>query len=417
MIFRQSDMYNRKSWYNELKIDVRGGIIPSISNIACILRNDDNLKNIVYNSLTFVMDVRGEVPWNREKSGWSDTDMACLNLYLDQEYGIYAPAKCREALYACLINERQYHPIKAYLESCVWDGVKRVEELLIRYLGAEDSLYVREVTKKTLVAAISRIYNRGIKFDAVLVLCGPQGIGKSTLFSRLGGKWYSDSLTMEDMRDKTAAEKLQGIWIMELGELAGMKKVDVEIVKSFISRTDDKYRPTYGLSVEEHPRSSIIVGSTNSHNGFLRDITGNRRFWPVNVSGDSDEKIWNISDWEVQMIWAEAKTLYNQGETLYLSEDMENVAKLEQRKVIEHDPRQGIIEEYLEGKQIVCLMQIWCECFERARQDMKKKDAYEIEEILQQIGNWQLYSENSSGKMRIKGYGIQRAYVRNMCEE
>ena len=102
----------------------------------------------------------------------------------------------------------------------------------------------------------------GIKFDYMLVLNGPQGIGKSTLFNRLGGQWFSDSLSIADMRDKTAAEKLQGYWIVEIGELAGIKKVDEETLKSFLSRQDDKYRAAYGYSVEDHPRQCIIVGST-----------------------------------------------------------------------------------------------------------------------------------------------------------
>ena len=169
--------------------------------------------------------------------------------------------------------ERLYHPIKNYLSALKWDGVERLDTLLVDYLGAEDTPYVRAVTRKTLVAAVARIYRPGTKFDSILVLNGSQGIGKSTLFSKLGGSWYSDSLSISDMKDKTAPEKLQGYWILELGELAGIKKMDVETVKSFITRTDDKYRQSYGVSVESHPRSCIIVGTTNSDGGFLRDIT------------------------------------------------------------------------------------------------------------------------------------------------
>jgi predicted P-loop ATPase len=123
-----------------------------------------------------------------------------------------------------------------------------------------------------------------------------QGIGKSTLFARLGGQWYSDLLSISDMKDKTASEKLQGYWILELGELVGIKKMDVETVKSFISRTDDKYRQAYGVNVESHPRSCIIVGTTNSDGGFLRDITGNRRFWPVRVTGCGKYHPWELTD-------------------------------------------------------------------------------------------------------------------------
>ena len=135
-----------------------------------------------------------------------------------------------------------------------------------------------------------RLWGNGVALPNVcFVLAGivyyTQDVYKRQLFALLGKEWYSDSLSISDMKDKTAAEKLQGYWILELGELAGIKKVDVETVKSFVTRTDDKFRQSYGVAVESHPRSCIIVGSTNSEGGFLRDITGNRRFWPVHVSG------------------------------------------------------------------------------------------------------------------------------------
>lgn len=106
------------------------------------------------------------------------------------------------------------------------------------------------------------------------------------MFNRLGGKWFSDSLAISDMRDKTGPEKLQGFWLLEISEMNGIKKVDVETVKSFSSRQDDKYRVAYGTVVESHPRQCVIFGTTNTMTGFLRDVTGNRRFWPVIVSGD-----------------------------------------------------------------------------------------------------------------------------------
>lgn len=166
--------------------------------------------------------------------------------------------------------------------------------ILIDYFGAADSKYTRAVMRKTLAAAVARIYEPGKKFDSVLILNGPQGVGKSTFFSKLAGDWFSDSLTLTDMKDKSGAEKLQGYWILELSELNGMKKADVETVKSFITRQDDKYRASYGVNVESHLRQSIIVGSTNAESGFLRDITGNRRFWPVRIGGDAVKKPWEL---------------------------------------------------------------------------------------------------------------------------
>ena len=229
--------------------------------------------------------------------------------------------------------------------------------------------------------------------------------------------------------------------MLELGELAGIKKVDVEIIKSFISRTDDKFRKAYGVNVESNPRSNIIVGTTNSEGGFLRDITGNRRFWPVMVSGNSILKPWDLK--EVDQIWAEAIYRYEEGEELYLKGDVSKMAKIAQQEAMESDDREGIILEYLEtplptnwqnmtlyerrvylgdknsieSKGVVkrdklCIMEIWCECFFRERQDLKRTDSYEIEAILNRIGGWERITTNKSVKIRFEIYGPQRAFVR-----
>lgn len=407
-------MKEENKWLNNLDMDSKGNILATMSNIASILKNDVKLTGIVYNEMKQGLDVIGTLPWFHPYSGWMNVDESCLELYLEQNYGIYAPAKCKDTLCALLSSEKRYHPIKDFLKELKWDGISRIDNVLIDYLGAEDTEYVRTVTRKTMVAAVARIYQPGIKFDNILVLCGPQGIGKSTFFSKLGGEWYSDSMGISDMKDKTASEKLQGIWIMELGELAGLKKVDVETVKSFLSRTNDRYRPTYGQFVENHPRTCIIVGTTNAKDGFLRDITGNRRFWPVSLSGDGSKKIWDISEEEIKQIWAEAYFRYIEGESLFLDEKLESEAKIQQCNAMENDPRQGLIEEYLEEKQKtkVCLMEIWCECLCKERQDMKKSDAYELESILKQIGDWEVYKGNNSGKTRILGYGVQKTFVK-----
>ena len=221
-----------------------------------------------------------------------------------------------------------------------WDP--RLDTLLIDYLGAEDTPYVRAVTRKTFTRCGRRqnLYEPGSSATSILVLNGPQGIGKSTLFALLGREWYSDSLSISDMKDKTAAEKLQGYWILELGELAGIKKVDVETVKSFVTRTDDKFRQSYGVAVESHPRSCVIVGSTNSEGGFLRDITGNRRFWPVHGSGHGRFHPWELQ--EVSQTWAEALERYHNGEELYLKGRVAADAYVMQQDAMESDDREGV---------------------------------------------------------------------------
>lgn len=408
-----------EEWVKELKHDDRGVLLCTMPNIAIILKNDNSLKNIFFNELKNCIDVEGSVAWNRKDGCWKNTDLACLEMYLEKNYGLYAPAKCKEAMFAYLSAERRIHPVKKYLDSLEWDGRKRLESLLVTYLGAENTEYVRSVTVKTFTAAVARIFEPGLKFDSVLVLCGAQGIGKSTLFAKLGKDWYSDSMTISDMKDKTAPEKLQGIWIMELSELAGLRKVDVETIKSFLSRTDDQYRIPYGTYVEAHPRKCIIVATTNSSDGFLRDITGNRRFWPVQVNENSERKAWNMSDFEINQLWAEAVMRYKMGEKLYLDKEMEIAADREQRLAMESDPRQGLIGEYLNNTagDRLCLMELWCECLGQERKMMRRSDAFELEGILKKIGGWKVYDGNSTGKARTDTYGVQKTFVRIYKDE
>lgn len=435
--------FDDQDWQNRLELDKAGNVKDTMSNICLILRYDTGLQGIVYNQFKNMLDVTGSLPWPQVKPGWSDTDLACAKLYFERSYGIWSPTKFKDAILAVTSSERLYHPVKEYLGSLKWDGTPRLDTLLIDYLGAEDTPYVRAVTRKTLVAAVARIYRPGIKFDSILVLVGEQGMGKSTLFARLGKEWFSDSLSISDMKDKTAPEKLQGYWLLELSELNGIKKMDVEVVKSFITRTDDKYRQAYGVNVESHPRSCIIVGTTNSDGGFLRDITGNRRFWPVRVTGHGKWHPWDLAD--IDQVWAEAIEYFNQGEELFLKGEIAAVAYTKQREAMETDDREGIVGEYLdrllpdnwdrmdlferrnflsgsefggavaEGtvkRERVCPMEIWCECFGKSRESMKKGDTYEIESILYKLGGWKKYDGNAQGKLRFPAYGVQRAYVR-----
>lgn len=425
-------------WQTVLELDKQGKVKDTLTNIAAIIRFDPNLKTIVYNEFKNCVDVIGVLPWKQVRPGWSDADLANAKLYFERVYGIWSPTKFKDALLAVVSAERIFHPIKEYFAQLKWDGKERIDTLLIDYMGAEDTPYVRAVTRKMLCAAVARIYQPGIKFDSMLVLNGPQGMGKSTFFAILGKDWFSDSLSISDMRDKTAAEKLQGYWILEIAEMSGIKKVDVETVKSFISRTDDKFRQAYGTVVESHPRSNIIVGSSNAETGFLRDITGNRRFWPVHVTGFGKHHPWELE--EVDQVWAEAIEYYRRGEELYLKGDIAREAYAQQQAAMESDDREGLVQEYLDtlvpanwgemdlyqrrsflsGSEFggspqtgtvrrdkICIMEIWCECFGKERQNIKRTDSYEIEGILNKLGGWKV-----GKKTRFGIYGPQKTFIR-----
>lgn len=429
-------------WQKQLEYDPRTMTLKNtLHNLKLIIANDEGLQSIVFNQLADGLEIRGAVPWQHPSKFWRDQDDAQLISYVDEHYGTFSQRNFDIAV-TKVTDDRSYHPIREmFLALPPWDGVPRTDTVLIDYLGAEDNPYVRAITRKELCAAYMRVHYPGIKFDYIIVLNGAQGIGKSTLIARLGMEWFSDSLSLSDMNDKTAAEKLQGYWIHEIGEMAGMKKADLEKVKAFVSRQDDKYRASFGRRVTPHQRQCVFFGTTNSENGYLRDITGNRRFWSVKVTGEGKYKPWDLTPEIVRQIWAEVAVLAEAGEKLYLPSDLENYAKQEQRVAMEQDDREGLVAEYLDlllpdswndmdiyqrrdyvretndptrpaGKRVrseVSNMEIWCECFGRPKEDMKPCDSYAISAIMAHIEGW-----SKTGKYaRLPIYGKQRVYRRD----
>ena len=428
-------------WMGALQYEKRSTVLKNnLHNLLLIMQNDKGLKNIVFNQLADSLEIAGPVPWNAPGTVWRDQDDAQLVCYVDARYGTFSQRNFEIAV-TKVADDRSYHPIRNYLTQLPeWDGVARVETLLVDYLGAQDSAYVRAVTRKTLCAAIRRVLEPGCKFDTMLVLNGPQGIGKSTLIARLAGPWFSDSLNLSDTKDKTAAEKLQGYWIIEIGELAGLRKTEVETLRSFLTRQNDIYRASFGRRATPHLRQCVFFGTTNAENGYLRDTTGNRRFWPVATSGGGQYQPWNMKEETIKQIWAETLTYVEAGEPLYLEADLLVQAQAHQHQAMETDEREGLVRDYLDTllpdgwqdmglydrrqfldgqtdfgalnqpgiwpRESVCCLEVWCECFGKNRADITPLDSARIKAILIKLG-W----IRQAKKRRISLYGSQVVYV------
>lgn len=435
-------------WLATLETKRDGTFQDSLNNFHTIFSHDPRFTHIAWNShkntLT-ALDPQA-LPWKQTTTGWSDNDIAQLQVAIATTYaGINSPTRMETALLAAA-STRQFHPVRDYFDTLLpWDGIPRLDTLLIDYLGAENTEYTRAATRITLIAAIRRTFRPGTKFDTVLTLVGPQGLGKSTIFAKLAGEWFSDSLTITDMKDKTGGEKMQGYLINEIAELAGMRKMDSETLKGFISRTDDKFRPAFGRTVQDHPRQGIIVASTNAQDGFLRDITGNRRFLPVNVTGNGVLDVFTMNDYTIGQIWAEAKKYEQENQKIYLEGNLAEDAAEKQKAAIETDERVGLVQDYLDKvlpaswehldlagrrhyldsdtlptganfgidnwanagpRSTVSKLEIWTECFGRKPEDMERTDAYAISGIMSQIEGW----ETAGKSQRIPLYGKQRIY-------
>lgn len=423
-------------WEGLLRFTEKGAIAQTIENVVVILTHDPKLAGkVALNEMDHNIVALSSLPW-REVDGpsqWSDTDDAQLRLYLEKGYGLSGKDRIFDAVNV-VAQDHAFHPVKKYLDGCIWDGVPRVETLLVDYLGAEDGPYTRAVTRKTLAAAVARIYQPGCKFDYMLTLQGRQGLGKSAIISKLGGEWYSDTFTT--LQGKEAYEQVLGVWLMEVGELAGMRKAEAETVKLFISKTSDRFRPAYGRRIQEFPRQCVFVGTTNETQ-FLRDNTGNRRFWVVATPNAPTKDLWkDMTPEMVRLIWGEAVELYHAGEPLYLPKDLEAVAREIQETYQEEDPHVGLVAEYLDRllpddwyerdlydrrqwlesgavgsvkRMTVCTAEIWSEAMDG---DPKKFDRYvgmRVRAIMAQLPDWRYHGNK---KMTVAPYGRQRYFER-----
>ena len=433
-----------EDFLSKLKRDKNGTPESDVFNCLVVLKQDLTLKGkIRLDEFAHRLVVIDDLPWRGkdETPYWTDTDDACLRNYFATKYLIKGKGIIDDALQE-VTQDNKFHPVREYLRGLTWDGECRLDTLFIDYIGAEDTEYIRAVTRKWMCGAVARIMDPGVKFDTAIVLYGSQGLGKSLILERLGRKWFNNSLV--DIKTKDALEQIQGSWIVELAELAPTYKNDNEIVKAFISRTSDRFRSPYGRRTEEYPRQCVFAGSTNNLM-FLKDRTGNRRFWPI--TGDKDRKTkhsWDLSMDEIDQLWAEAYHYWSEGEPLVLEGALEEEALRIQLSHTEGGELVGLIEEYLEmelpedweskdiydrreyirnygdddycgsvPRERVCALEIWCEVMEGDRKNLQNAKAREIIDILQSIKGWSPYSK-SVGKMRFgKMYGVQRAFVRD----
>ena len=428
------------SWLSKLTKDGNGKYEKTINNVVIILENDPLLKGrIVTDEFASCGMVLGRVPWNQteEKRRWKDVDDAGFYRYAEVFYGLTGREKLDNALMIVSAQNR-INEVKQYLQGLKWDGVKRLDRLLSEYLGAEDTAYTRAVMRKSLCAAVARAVNGGTKYDYMPIFTGPQGIGKSTFLRILGKDWFSDSLTT--FEGKEAAELIQGTWINEIGELSAFTKQETQVIKQFLSKTDDIYRAAYGRRTDKYPRRCVFFGTSNDSE-FLKDATGNRRFWPVDVGVHPAKKsVWNQLPLEVDQIWAEAYVYWAMGEPLYLPKEIEDLAKAQQEKHRESSGKEGIILDFLERpipsnwdtmdlqkrrifwsgnmslpdgvelapREKVCAAEIWVECFGSELKYMKRSDSTEINNILLGMKGW----ERIKTPRRFGVYGQQRGFER-----
>lgn len=445
-IVRDDEDEYSEDWVLNLAANKNGQYAQTIDNVKLILENDPVFrKKIGFNEFTKKYKIFGVMPWNKDNSekDWVDSDDAGLRHYIEKGYGIKGKSTIEDA-WILVANENKFHPVRDYLNSLAWDGIPRLDNLFVDYLGADDTEYVKTVTRKSLVAAVARIFVPGVKYDQMVVLVGPQGCGKSQIIKRLGQNWFSDTLTT--IQGKEAYEQIQGFWIIEIAELAAMRKQEIEAIKHFTAKGEDAYRAAYGHHVETYKRQCIFFGTTNKYE-FLRDMTGNRRFWPIDVNPQKATKdMWQgLGAETIDLIWAEAVELFKKGEKIYFDDErLKALAEEEQDRHLEESPLAGDVKRYIEKllpedwescdmsarrsfyqgndfgvkvegtvvRERVCPLEIWCELFNGDKKDLTLQRSREFREIILKTGEWeQMKSSSRFGEL----YGTQRGYIRKIA--
>lgn len=434
------------TWTQQLTLTKTGKVEDTIDNARIIMENDSRLKGrYFYDSFKERMTVCGDLPWialtDRVSTAWNDTDDSGLRSYIEKRYNITSISKISDAVALAMLNCSR-HPVREYLQGLVWDGTPRADALFIDYLGAEDTEYVRTVTRKALIGAVARIMQPGCKHDHILVLVGPQGSRKSTTLAKLGKSWFSDSLYT--VQGKEAYEALQGFWIIEMGEMAATRKAELESIKQFVSKQTDSFRAAYARRTQERPRQCAFFGTTNDDE-FLRDSTGNRRFWPVTVTEKGRVTGDYITPELVDQVWAEIVVRYNAGEVWYLDDaEIEATARAIQDEHTEMNARQGLVEQFLETllpedwasrdldqrlafwsdgfsdekakgtvrRRTVCGLEVWRECLGGSVKDYTPLQAREINAMLKRVPGWKAQSSINCGTI----YGRQRGFARTEIE-
>jgi predicted P-loop ATPase len=342
---------SRPPWLSAALTDERDRILPIHANLMLALRSAPEIAEAFkFDEMMCAPILFKELPvapgGERASFGLlprpvTDDDVSQLQEWL-QHAGL--PKIGRETTHQAVdqrAQERSFHPVRDTLNALAWDGTPRVERWVAYYLGAEPSPYVSAIGRMFLVAMVARVIEPGCKADYMLVLEGEQGIGKSRACAVLAGPWFSDS--MPDIGHKDASQHLRGKWLIEVAELAATKRAEAEALKAFISRTVERYRPSYGRKEVFEPRQCLFIGTTNQ-TSYLKDDSGARRFWPVKVGRIDTDALSHDRD----QLFAEAVHLYRGGSQWWPDQDFERAhIKPQQDDRFEADAWQQVVENYV----------------------------------------------------------------------
>ena len=430
-----ADGVEEKDWRTRLALHSKTGVVlDKIKNWDLIVKHDTAFAGLAFNEITFSIEIQRDMPWRTVHYGgpnFTAADRAELGHYMERQYGLRPAMQMLDGIILARAYRNRFHPIKDYLDGLEWDGVPRLEECLP---GVVPTDYTRMVARKCLTAAVARAYEPGCKWDHTLVLQGTQSIGKTFWIDKMA-RGYMVPLGRIDNKDTLLA--LHRSWIALADEGYSLRKADNDVMKEFLTRTEDVFRIPYEKETNVHKRGFVIWSTTNDET-FLRNEQGNRRYLPVQCTEKVDFSL--LTDYYIDQVWAEAKHHYKAGERLFLDEEETEVSTEQQEKFTEEDVTTGVIVEYLEtlvpedweqmspeSRQTwrqdqadglvppgteridqVCSVQLWVEAFGRRLGDQHRADLLQLTGAMKRLPGWRVLP----GRQRVTHYGPQMVFER-----
>jgi predicted P-loop ATPase len=374
----------KASWLGKCTKNRRNEALPNFANAMIALRSDSAVKDaFAYDEMLCAAMLMHPIPNDGSKVDprpVTDTDISSLQEWL-QLAGLPNIGKETAQAADLRATECAFHPVRSHLEELQWDGTPRLSAFFPKYFGAEDTPYTRAIGRMFLISMVARILKPGCKADHMPVLEGEQGTLKSTACGILGGAYFSDSLP-DVTSGKDVSQHLRGKWVIEVAEMHAMGKAEASLLKSFISRTHERYRPSYGRKEVIEPRQCVFVGTTNRET-YLRDETGGRRFWPVKTGSINVEALARDRD----QLFAEALKAYHDGEQWWPDRAFEREhIQPEQEARFEADAWEEKIGPYLVAKGKVTVGQVAFEALDIEAAKLGRAEQNRITAALQHFG-------------------------------
>lgn len=375
-----------------LRVNDRLKPIPCLENVVTILLRHGAWQGVLaFNEFALAMEKKRPPPFEQPAAGeWTDADDDELDLWLSKEYDMRAGRETCARAAGIVARRHAYHPVREYLDALAWDGRERINDWLADYLGARvpgNDLrtpdYYAKAGRWWLISAVARIYRPACQADHVLLLEGEQGIGKSSALRMLFGEWFSD--TPLRIGDKDSYGALRGVWGYELAELDSLNRAETSASKAFFTSSRDKYRPPYGKRDILAPRQVVFAGTVN-HDQYLRDSTGNRRYWPVRC-GEMRVRGIDSLESDRDQLFAEAVVAFRAGESWFpitLPDKALFADQQAQREV--GDVYEALIADGTSGKSEISMVEIFRDILDTEPAKMTRAEQTRVGEAMRRLG-------------------------------